>query len=92
MNKKHKIWQSHVPGSALATAVVKDPNKPICHKNRCFGKPQNPPQNPPQKSQNKIQPPPPNIGSNKIAASFVLFSLINAIVDSTSLYIPLINE
>ena len=28
MNKKHKIWQSHVPGSALATAVVKDPNNP----------------------------------------------------------------
>jgi len=28
MNKKHKIWQSHVPGSASAVAVIKDPNNP----------------------------------------------------------------
>ena len=28
MNKKHKIWQSHIPGHALGAAVVKNPRNP----------------------------------------------------------------
>jgi len=28
MNKKHKIWQSHLPGHALGAAVVKNPKNP----------------------------------------------------------------
>ena len=28
MNKKHKIWQSHIPGHALGAAVVKNPKNP----------------------------------------------------------------
>ena len=28
MNKKHKIWQSYIPGSALGVTVVKDPQNP----------------------------------------------------------------
>jgi|TARA_R110000851_G_scaffold41885_6_gene104651 ribosomal protein S21 len=28
VNKKHKIWQSHIPGHANGAAVVKNPNNP----------------------------------------------------------------
>ena len=28
MNKKHKIWQSHIPGQALGASVVKNPKNP----------------------------------------------------------------
>ena len=28
MNKKHKIWQSHIPGVPLGAAVVKNPKNP----------------------------------------------------------------
>ena len=28
MNKKHKIWQSHIPGHALGAAVVTNPKNP----------------------------------------------------------------
>jgi|TARA_R100001163_G_C5028744_1_gene169581 ribosomal protein S21 len=28
MNKKHKIWQSHIPGQPLGASVVKNPKNP----------------------------------------------------------------
>jgi len=28
VNKKHKIWQSHLPGHALGASVVKNPKNP----------------------------------------------------------------
>ena len=28
MNKKHKIWQSHIPGQALGASVVKTKHQP----------------------------------------------------------------